>query len=215
MRILDAAGPRPHHDAMSTLAARIREFFVKLTDREPAEVELPAEVRHQRPASKGLLYARLDQPPTPKGRRVKLPSAKDIVTAAFYGPDDERASKLVIAVPGSRQEPHRWMSVDVLEDSTVLAEARAALAGLRATCITVTAGTIGCPHEEGDDFRDGGECSVCPAWRGRQGSVVDAEYAKAQALLEIAEQRGPTSVTGRNNPCPCGSGKKYKKCCGK
>lgn len=21
-------------------------------------------------------------------------------------------------------------------------------------------------------------------------------------------------MTGRNNPCPCGSGKKYKKCCG-
>ena len=23
------------------------------------------------------------------------------------------------------------------------------------------------------------------------------------------------SKTGRNDPCPCGSGKKYKKCCGK
>jgi len=22
-------------------------------------------------------------------------------------------------------------------------------------------------------------------------------------------------TVGRNNPCPCGSGKKYKKCCGK
>lgn len=22
-------------------------------------------------------------------------------------------------------------------------------------------------------------------------------------------------MTGRNDPCPCGSGKKYKKCCGK
>ncbi len=22
-------------------------------------------------------------------------------------------------------------------------------------------------------------------------------------------------VVGRNDPCPCGSGKKYKKCCGK
>ncbi|NSW92407.1 MAG: SEC-C domain-containing protein [Firmicutes bacterium] len=28
---------------------------------------------------------------------------------------------------------------------------------------------------------------------------------------------GPIKVekTGRNDPCPCGSGKKYKKCCGK
>ena len=24
-----------------------------------------------------------------------------------------------------------------------------------------------------------------------------------------------TQKVGRNNPCPCGSGKKYKKCCGK
>jgi len=23
------------------------------------------------------------------------------------------------------------------------------------------------------------------------------------------------AVIGRNDPCPCGSGKKYKKCCGK
>jgi preprotein translocase subunit SecA len=25
----------------------------------------------------------------------------------------------------------------------------------------------------------------------------------------------PTSNVGRNDPCPCGSGKKYKKCCGR
>ena len=24
----------------------------------------------------------------------------------------------------------------------------------------------------------------------------------------------PASKVGRNDPCPCGSGKKYKKCCG-
>lgn len=24
-----------------------------------------------------------------------------------------------------------------------------------------------------------------------------------------------TNKVGRNNPCPCGSGKKYKRCCGK
>jgi preprotein translocase subunit SecA len=26
--------------------------------------------------------------------------------------------------------------------------------------------------------------------------------------------RRETSKVGRNDPCPCGSGKKYKKCCG-
>ena len=29
------------------------------------------------------------------------------------------------------------------------------------------------------------------------------------------ESRRTTSKVGRNDPCPCGSGKKYKKCCGK
>jgi uncharacterized protein len=28
-----------------------------------------------------------------------------------------------------------------------------------------------------------------------------------------AARRNPSKV-GRNDPCPCGSGKKYKKCCG-
>ncbi len=32
-------------------------------------------------------------------------------------------------------------------------------------------------------------------------------------LLDI--RRKPMSPTGRNEPCPCGSGKKYKKCCSK
>ena len=27
--------------------------------------------------------------------------------------------------------------------------------------------------------------------------------------------RGEKKAVGRNEPCPCGSGKKYKKCCGK
>ncbi len=31
--------------------------------------------------------------------------------------------------------------------------------------------------------------------------------------LELGEIRTNTYKTGRNDPCPCGSGKKYKKCC--
>lgn len=29
-----------------------------------------------------------------------------------------------------------------------------------------------------------------------------------------AEARRPVTKVGRNDPCPCGSGRKYKKCCG-
>jgi len=35
-------------------------------------------------------------------------------------------------------------------------------------------------------------------------------------IVPLFGQSNPQSVkTGRNDPCPCGSGKKYKKCCGK
>jgi preprotein translocase subunit SecA len=34
--------------------------------------------------------------------------------------------------------------------------------------------------------------------------------AKKQPVQKTAEQK-----TGRNDPCPCASGKKYKNCCGK
>ncbi len=47
------------------------------------------------------------------------------------------------------------------------------------------------------------------------GIVVDLSSFRAEA---IAEQHEPfvraTPKVGRNEPCPCGSGKKYKKCCG-
>ncbi len=33
------------------------------------------------------------------------------------------------------------------------------------------------------------------------------------ALNEMAEQETPPLKVGRNEPCPCGSGKKYKHCC--
>ena len=43
--------------------------------------------------------------------------------------------------------------------------------------------------------------------------------AAAPAYLSAASGKGetyrhPGSRLGRNDPCPCGSGKKYKKCCG-
>jgi len=53
----------------------------------------------------------------------------------------------------------------------------------------------------------------------RGGSDAGSEAAMNAALA--ASQSKKTSVkrdepkTGRNDPCPCGSGKKYKKCCGK
>jgi SWIM/SEC-C metal-binding protein len=36
-----------------------------------------------------------------------------------------------------------------------------------------------------------------------------------EMLLNPPEPRVAEAKVGRNDPCPCGSGKKYKKCCGK
>ena len=51
-----------------------------------------------------------------------------------------------------------------------------------------------------------------PAWN----KIFDAEKKRA---LYLAAKKMNTVVkgkkVGRNDPCPCGSGKKYKKCCGK
>jgi SEC-C motif domain protein len=53
-------------------------------------------------------------------------------------------------------------------------------------------------HKERSEFRRDGE----GRWR----------FAKELPLKGETLVRGPQP--GRNDPCPCGSGKKYKKCCG-
>jgi hypothetical protein len=60
-------------------------------------------------------------------------------------------------------------------------------------------------------------------WYSREAPVVDNYNELVQQRRRQAESRGsflpaPTSLmhrerVGRNDPCPCGSGKKYKKCC--
>ena len=41
------------------------------------------------------------------------------------------------------------------------------------------------------------------------------DAAKAAGVVAPAQQRKKEKKVGRNAPCPCGSGKKYKKCCGR
>ncbi|NLD89366.1 MAG: preprotein translocase subunit SecA, partial [Lentisphaerae bacterium] len=55
---------------------------------------------------------------------------------------------------------------------------------------------------------------------GRGGGAGGAADAGAEAAMNAALAGARTVVrdapkVGRNDPCPCGSGKKYKKCCGK
>jgi preprotein translocase subunit SecA len=43
--------------------------------------------------------------------------------------------------------------------------------------------------------------------------VLSHGAAKEPAVEQPMRKSGPE--IGRNDPCPCGSGKKYKKCCGR
>ena len=48
--------------------------------------------------------------------------------------------------------------------------------------------------------------------RRREAVVSDDDAPIPDAPVEQARA---AEAPGRNDPCPCGSGKKYKKCCGK
>ena len=73
-------------------------------------------------------------------------------------------------------------------------------------------------------YSGGGDSSLAQTFAGagsasatRPGMVVDtsaeAYEAAQQATRTVVAPRSVTKI-GRNDPCPCGSGKKYKKCCG-
>jgi SWIM/SEC-C metal-binding protein len=49
--------------------------------------------------------------------------------------------------------------------------------------------------------------------------IAGIEPDKPEDISDLEKLLNPpepvqSSKVGRNNPCPCGSGKKYKKCCG-
>ena len=46
-----------------------------------------------------------------------------------------------------------------------------------------------------------------------EGKTPAEMLLRAQGKVETFRRAGPQA--GRNDPCPCGSGKKYKKCCGR
>jgi len=57
------------------------------------------------------------------------------------------------------------------------------------------------------------ECvlEIAAFWRGKSRRPI----SMSPAVDPTAEPMRGTAKVGRNEPCPCGSGKKFKKCCGK
>ena len=86
---------------------------------------------------------------------------------------------------------------------------------------------LGLEIRKSDDLPENGErAQVHFAFRYRNKGRIFTQVEKAEFLCvdgkwlyndsEINPKTEPVSVLqiGRNDPCPCGSGKKYKKCCG-
>ena len=78
---------------------------------------------------------------------------------------------------------------------------------------------IGSGQEHKDEFDDT-EMREAAARQKAEGGNVDMGSAPAQAAVPKRERkqetvRRETPKVGRNDPCPCGSGKKYKHCCGR
>ena len=48
-----------------------------------------------------------------------------------------------------------------------------------------------------------------------QDKTQEEDITDLEILLNTPETVTVDKKIGRNEPCPCGSGKKYKKCCGK
>jgi hypothetical protein len=49
----------------------------------------------------------------------------------------------------------------------------------------------------------------------RMPSLERIDFVEQNKSLSKTKSIPPSRRVGRNDPCPCGSGKKYKKCCGR
>jgi preprotein translocase subunit SecA len=88
---------------------------------------------------------------------------------------------------------------------------RARLAGptQARSAYNVTAAT----HQDTGGYGVGETLQQYAAAAPQEAQAAHAEGGEAPAVTKPIVNQAPK--VGRNDPCPCGSGKKYKKCCGK
>jgi hypothetical protein len=94
-----------------------------------------------------------------------------VAAVAAYGPDNTRATKLVVSILKRAQDRSsrliRTWTVDdgdVRTDETIQSAAATFIAAGRVKRTTVSDGIVGCPHEEGVDYPMGRACPLCPFW---------------------------------------------------
>ena len=105
--------------------------------------------------------------------KQKTPPQFPIGTVAYYGPDDKTTTKIVAGVikeEGAEAIIKRWMATDVTTNPKVQGEIDDFFKKYGVRQVAMSAGNMGCPHEESEDFPAGGDCPFCPWWKGRQGS---------------------------------------------
>jgi|GEM_PF-4796795 len=104
-------------------------------------------------------------------RQIKYPMA----TIMPYGPNDKTVTKLVAAIfpDGEAREESalkRWVGTEVANDEKVARQMYEFMHAHGVKTVTTATAVMGCPHEEGEDFSEGGDCPFCPFWKGLQGS---------------------------------------------
>jgi hypothetical protein len=112
-----------------------------------------------------------------------------IGTVAFYGPDDLRATKIAAAViEGDGEAPtqlERWtVETGDVRRAALLSEVIAFFKANGVRSISMMERIIGCPHEEGVDYPEGGVCPACPFWAGRDRWSGSRAAAIAAAMAE-------------------------------
>lgn len=96
-----------------------------------------------------------------------------IATVALYGPDDQLATKAAVGIVTHEDaEPdflERWFSQtgDIRSDLAIERQIVDFIQSHNAKSVIMTSNILGCPHEEGVDYPDGGSCPQCPFWRNR------------------------------------------------
>ncbi len=158
------------------------------------------------PGSYGLLEFYCPDPAC-DCRRVMLNVAEEqhperFLASISYGFDRNVPEAGPFLDPLNEQSPYAVALLDLVSD-LVLSDARY-LARLERHYRLVKAAAADPTH---------------PAYRALQNSITSEPEALVDSLVSVDLGRNLRSLSappvGRNKPCPCGSGKKYKHCCGR
>lgn len=139
-----------------------------------------------------------------------------VATLAHYGATRTVATKvvagLILEEDGEVADLARWFAEegDIRDDAAIFVELVDWLKVNEVQRVVIADGLMGCPHEEGIDYPEGGVCPRCPAWAdepltySRHCQVVTHEgvglevqiYAGVEGgwILEVVNARGTSIV---------------------